>query len=394
MKKIFILAAALSISALSTAQKIQNGDQLTISRPVNHDLYLAGGTVIVNAPVHGDLFIGAGTVVLNDTVSGDITAAGGKITINGFVAGDIRGLGGEVHLNGIVGEDVVLSAGNMTTGSASMINGDMYLGVGTAVISGTVQGDLTCRGGDVQLLGTVAKNVDCRSGSILVKGTILGKSTLAAETVIIDDKAVFYQDVNYWQKGKAPDFKNSIRQGKAVYDSSLAVSNGRWQYIGFASVLFMIWYLGAVFVFIFLVQYFFGKVMKRAAGEALGNTVGSVGRGLLFFLAVPAAALVLMLTVVGLPLGILVILAYALLLAMAGIISSVLVANWIGNTSKQEWGTGLLSLVALIVFIVLKLITLIPFIGWLIMFVICCLAFGSLVTDFYNRRKKRAAPVM
>lgn len=388
MKNIFLLITGLAISILSGAQKIQTGNEFTISQPVKHDIYLTGGTVTVNAPIYGDLVICAGTVTLNDTVTGDITLAGGKVIINGYVQGDVRGIGGDLYLNGTIMEDLAISAGKITSGDSAHINGDAFLFAGTAVIRGIIQGNLSCRAGDMKFYGKAMQNLDCRCSTMLIDGTIKGKSTLAAQEISIGNQAAFYQDVSYWQKNNSLNFKNSVKEGKVSYDPSLEIATGKWQYVGFVSALFMIWYFAAAFVFIILIQYFFKNIMKRAADEAFNNTGRAIGRGFLFLISVPAAAFILMVTLIGLPLGMLALFVYFILILLGGIISSVIIANWISNRRKSNWKTGLLSLVALIIFMMLKFITLIPVFGWIITLVIRCLVFGSLIAEIYNRREK------
>jgi len=391
MKNLFLFLTGILLPFLSIAQKFQSGNEIIVSQPISHDLYLTGGTATVNASISGDLVIVAGTVVINDTVNGDVIIAGGKATINGYVNGDLRVIGGDVYLNDTVSEDVVISAGKITTNNSSYIQGDAFFFAGTAIIKGIILGNMTCKAGDLKFYGTAMQATDCRCGSILMDGIIKGRSTLAAQQISIGNRAAFYQDVSYWQKDRSPDFKHSIKKGSALYDPSLAIRGGNWYYVGFASAFFMIWYFAAALVFIFLIQYLFSDVMKRAADEAFNNTGRAIGRGFLFLLGVPVTALILIITLIGMPLGLLILFGYIIMMILAAIISSVIIANWIKNRRNTGWRTGSLSLIAWVVFMLLKFITLIPFFGWIIILIIRCLVFGSLVSIFYNQRQKNIA---
>ena len=59
-----------------------------------------------------------------------------------------------------------------------------------------------------------------------MNGSIGGKSTLAAREIIIGNNAVFNDDVRYWNKKGALDFKQSLKNGKAIYDPHCAFAMG------------------------------------------------------------------------------------------------------------------------------------------------------------------------
>src|SRR5690606_18396137 len=99
----------------------------------------------------------------------------------------------------------------------------------------------------------------------------------------------------------------------------------------------------------------------------------------IFFLAV---------TIIGIPLSVLALLGYITLILLATIISSVIIANRLQSRPGRNSSTSMISLVALGIFIVLKLLSLIPVVGWLIMLIVTCLAFGSILINVRWRRRK------
>lgn len=389
--RILLYFLVLLMPVTGYAQKTENGNEIEITRAVNEDLYITGSTITVNAPVYGDIVIGAGTIVINDTVSGDVIVGGGKITLNGYIGDDLRAVAGEAYLNGTVQGDVVLSAGTFTTSKRSLVYGNMLVGAGTVTLNGAVEGRVKCRGSEIRLNGEVRKEADCRGESLSINGVVEGKSMLAANQIHVGEQAAFHQDVSFWQKNPSQDFNRAMKHGTATYERTLQINDRKWQYLGFASILFMIWYLSAAFITILIIQYLFGKTMSRAADEAFLHTMRSISYGFLFLIGIPVAAFVMTITVIGIPVGILLVLGYFAILVLANVITSVVVANWINRRGNFNWGTGMLSLIGLFAFILIKFISLIPVFGWFILLVICALAFGSILTDIYQRRKVRSA---
>lgn len=389
MKKTFaILLLFICAGQHSYALKFQSGDDVTISNPVYEDLYIAGGTLVINAPVYADLIIAGGTLTINDSVSGDLIIAGGNIIINGGIGDDIRCAGGDINIKSSVAGDLVVAGGKVKTDRQSVIYGDVLAGAGTLNIYGTIKGNLSSGSGELYLDGIIEKDIDCRAEKIEIKGTISGKSKIAAQDIIIGSGAAFNNDVRYWSPEKNVNFGQSVKNGSAVYDSSLAIERDHWYYLGFSVFFAAFWYLAAAFIFIFLVQYLFGSTMKSAANRVFESTGKSFGYGVLFFLLVPLAAVILCITIIGIPLGLLVLMAYGVLALLASVISAVVIANWFNNRRNKHWKNIHISLVALLSFIVLKLVSFIPFLGWVFMFITAGIAFGSIIITV---REGRAA---
>lgn len=60
---------------------------------------------------------------------------------------------------------------------------------------------------------------------------------LAAPEILIDNKACFNNNVKYWNRKGMIDFKASIKNGIATYDTSLKMETSRWCYLGGITIL-------------------------------------------------------------------------------------------------------------------------------------------------------------
>jgi hypothetical protein len=387
MKKIIVLLAMVSSFIPANAFRIEYGNNVVISQPVNEDLYVTGGNITINASIHGDLIIAGGTVIINDTITNDILLVGGNITFNGFVGDDIRCAGGNIHISKNVTGDVVLGGGEVMIDKGVTIGG-LIVGGGNITIDGDVNGEVRGGFGNLILNGNVSKDIDCRGGKITINGTVTGKSILASGEIIIGKNAVFNDDVRYWTKKEPFDFKQSLKNGKATYDPSLRMKSGRWYYMGSFTVLGLLWYLGMALVMILIIQYLFSSPMKKAADTFFNSTLKSLGLGFLYFIALPVAAIVAMVTMIGLPVGLLLLFGYIILILLAISITSVVAANWFNNRNNYKWSFWRMAFAALGIFIVLKLTSMIPFIGWLIIMLMVCTAFGSILININWKRKQ------
>jgi hypothetical protein len=388
MKKIFLLIAAVNSFFSASAFRIEYGNNVIIRQPVFEDLYIAGGSITINAPIHGDLIIAGGTIIINDTVTNDILLAGGNVTFNGFVGDDIRCAGGNIHISKNVVGDVVVAGGEVTIDETVMIGGLIASG-GNITIDGNVTGEVKGAFGNLILNGSVVKDIDCRGGKITINGIIGGKSVLAARNIIIERNAVFNGDVRYWNKQGSLNFKQSLKTGKATYDPSLRIRTGQWYYLGATSVLGLFWYLGMALLMILIIQYLFSSVMKKAANTVFDDTLKSLGYGFLFFIAVPIAAVIAFVTVIGVPVGLLLTFSYVALILLATVITSVVAANWFNNRNNYKWNYWRMVFAAFGIFILFKMIFILPFAGWLITIVLVCIAFGSILLNINWKRLQK-----
>lgn len=392
MKRLIIIGLLLNIMCSAQATRIEWGKNPVIDKPVYEDLYISGGDILINAPVYGDLIIAGGTITINDTVYNDIIVAGGTVSFNGYVGDDIRCAGGKLNILKNVAGDVVATGGKIVINKDATI-GNLISAGGEITIDGNVAGMVKTASGKLLLNGNVMKDIDCRGGIITINGTIQGKSVIAAsDKIIIGDAAAFGNGVRYWVRGNNVDFKQSVKGGQAVYDSSLRMNYNRWYYLGFASVLGLVWYVGMAFLMIMIVQYLFSATMKKAGQTAYDRALKSLGYGLLFWIGVPIAAVVACITIIGVPVGIILLFSYVLLALLGTVITSVVAANWLNNRSNTNWHYWRMVFGALGIFIIFKILSITPFLGWFILGVLVSIAFGSILQNI-NWRRRTVVPV-
>lgn len=396
MKKIYCLLLLLA-PVISIAQQVEYGNNVTITKPVHGNLYISGKDIVINAPVYGDLIVAGGTVTINDTVQNDILAAGGEIHMDGYVGEDVRCVGGKLFINKNTGGDLVVTASTLNVSKDAVIAGNLLAFGGDITLEGTIRGSVKTGVGTFVMNGTVEKGLECRGNEINVNGVVNGPTVLAARYIRIGRSASFMQHVRYWNENGSTNFGQSIKEGKAVYDKTLAMEYPSWQFLGYSSLAALIWYLGTVLIFILLIRLLFAQTFVKAGEGLFNDTWRAAGYGLLFILVVPIIITITFITVIGIPLAMLMLTCYIVLLLLGNIIFSVLLAQWANGGYKTKWGFWKSVWVALGIFILLKLTSLIPFVGWLISLAAMCIAFGSVVLMLRSKRNnntlKHAIPV-
>ncbi len=255
-------------------------------------------------------------------------------------------------------------------------------------INGKVTGEVRGMFGRLYLNGSVAKGIDCRGAYFNINGRVEGKSVISAQRIVIGKQALFNNDVRYWSEDKTLPMELHVRNGKSMYVPSLRILGEKWYYLGSTSFLRLLWYLGMALVMILIIQFLFSQAMQKAADRLYNHSLKSFGMGILFFIGIPILAVIAFVSLVGVPVGLLLMLAYVILVLLATVITSVVLTHWINNRYEKKWGSWRIGFAAFGIFITLKLISLAPFVGWVILMLLVCSSFGSLLLNIRFKKQR------
>jgi len=356
------------------------GDDIRITSPVNDDLYLFGRNVVIDAPVHGDLIVAGGTVIVNDTVTMDILVAGGRVEIDGYVGDDIRVAAGSVKVSSFVMGDIVATGGEVILSRPTILNGNITASAGVVDIAGDVNGNVHVAAKELSVPGSMNGSLDAKARIININGRVGSDASMAADEIIIGSGARFSDNIRFWNSEGSLTVSDDAHKGTVTFDPSLEVRRERPELLGFTSLLLMLWYLGTVLIMIWLIEYLFSKTLFKAAGIVLDRSLKSLAFGILYFLAVPAISIMLAITILALPIGIIAMIGYIILIVLATAITAIVIANWINRVYyKSSWKLPAIIFTAFGIFVVLKLITLTPVIGPLLVGIMVCMAFGAII---------------
>lgn len=397
-KVILSIFLALSFAFQAYALRIESGSDIRITTPVQEDIYVFGGTINIDAPVFGDIWCAGGTVMVNDTVHGDLVMAGGNIYVRGAVLDDVRAAGGTMTISGAIAGDLLIAGGTVTVEPNANIGGDMVMSGGTVTLGSTVMGKLKAAAGVLNFNGSVGKDLEFNGGEIHLNGSVVGPAVIAASKITLGGNAVLHGNVRYWTDRGEFDFGSALQNGAAAaFDPSLRKQferpDSKW--LGFATFFGVLWYLIASFILLWLGQWLFSNTFQKASRTAFLESIHSLGYGFLYFAAVPVAIVLLFITVVGIPVGLIALFFYILFLVLANIITVLVAAHWINGRKNYQWKPIQLVAVSLGLLVLLHIVGSIPFVGWVIQAVLVMMAFGAILdnTGIFRRRQNATPPL-
>ena len=329
----------------------------------DEDVYIAASSARIDGRIEGDLLIASGDIAIGGVVTGDVFAiTHGQIEVTGTVEGSVRALSRGLAVPGTVEGDVAVTSG--TVDVSGDVGGDFLLVAGSATITGTVGRDVLGRFVNGELDGSVGGDVDISVRSLRVgpgadvggdllyradrDASVSGGATVAGQFKRLPSRATFV--VRVWLIG--------------------ATILGFLAFIITGLVLFLV----------------FRSTMARATGLVRTETWRAVWVGFLAIIGLPLISILFVFTVVGAPVGVLV-----MILWLLGLVFAPVPAVAAGGDLVLRGRGGILG-----AFIVGAVgwrlgIWLIPFVGVLLYTAALMAGTGGLVLASWRQRRAGAA---
>jgi len=334
---------------------------LRAGQEIQGDYFAFGPHVEISGTVHGDVYAAGGDVLVDGEVEGDLLVAGGQVTVSGTVAQDARIAGGQVTISGTIGRNVTVAGGNVQLTD-----------------SARVQGNLLAGAGHLHVAGGIARDARVGAGSVMVSTTIGGDLAVAATDIRLTSTASVGKNFRYWSEDE-PSIDEGATVGGSVsrreVPEPLRSEPYRRGYMGMKLAAGIISAVSTLLLGLLLVRIY--PVFSQRTADTIQQRPGTsliVGVG--FMLFVPLLALLCLVTVVGIPIGLLLGLLYVATLYVGRVFVLLWAGQWIlrsfslSSSADRGLVTGL---------ILYGLLSLLPLIGTLVMLTTLAAGLGALL---------------
>ena len=359
-----LIGLTLSLGMASAgALEFEAGESVVIDHPTSADVTGFGGRVTIAAPVDGDAVLAGGWVSVGNSVGRSLYAAGGRLTLGGTVGRSARLAGGRVRIDkgARIGDNLALAGGEIT-------------------LTGTVGGNVKAAGGRIIIDGTVGGDVDATTGHLEVgpNARIGGRLRYAGEDAVIDPAAQVTGGVDRL-RGGFTWHRDSIDDDSGVVEVAPPHRRHGW-----------IWTAGLVVIAALLAAAspnFYGRV----TGTVRSRFGGSLLAGLVALVAIPIVIVILAVTIIGIPLALLVAVAYLVLLCAGYVLAAAATGDWALSRLRPIHATspGWRVIAAMIGMLAIALLGRVPVLGHLVAIIALLIGIGALVLQV--ERKSAAA---
>lgn len=288
--------------------------------------------VVKRGQFAGDLFVSGSTVDVDAAVAGDVLAAGGRVALAGSAGGDVFAIGGRVDIATRAGRNVVVGAGTVSVDGPV---GSKLLAAGGRVRlsrGARIDRDAHLAGGSIDIAGSIQGDVVAAGGRIVLTGAIAGDFSTYGRSVIVGPGAVIGGNLTHYGPEAPAISPDAHIDGEIVHNARVSgLGESRLHPPSRGGRL-------AGFVLGFLVLgaalYLWAPRFVEATATALrAKPWRSLGWGFLAMFGLPLAALLLLISVVGIPLAIALIGIYLALMLMALAMFGFALSDW----AAQRW---------------------------------------------------------
>ena len=332
-----LVAAAFLLFTVGPKAKawtqFKSGNNATVAagETVDSSLWIGAKNIDIAGTVNGDVICGAQTVNISGTVKGDVICGAQTITLSGSVEGSAR-LGAQtINLNGSIGRSAIMAAQTINTDSRSQIAGDASLAASDMNLNGVIGRDLSAAGSNVNLSGTVGRDI---------------KSS--ADKIVLAGGAKVGGSIDYTSKNTISQLGGSQVGGNIDQHFPKAKSHPFFRLIVFGGVFGLVVAL-ILIASALLVTALFPQFVQRVSDQGAKRPWRSLLTGLVASIVVPILLVLLMVTVVGIPVAILLLLSWLLINFSSGLFTSYLVGRRIWNSQHNALAIVLAGSLALMI---------------------------------------------
>jgi cytoskeletal protein CcmA (bactofilin family) len=379
MFKSFPMILALCALVLSPALQAQEAPPAK-ERRIGSDSFVFGGSVRIDQPVAGDLIAAGGNVDVDAPVAGDAMLAGGNLRVTAKVEGSVQAGGGRLILDAPVGRNVRVGGGQVDVGPMAAIGGNVTVGGGQVTLRGPVKGNVTVGGGRVTIDAAVEGDVESYAGRLTLgpNARLAGKLRYRSGDELVRDPAATVAGAieRLPMPGRSASSPTPSAQRAGDWGEPTERAGPSW-----------FWTAGLMAIAAILVAAL--PVTSMRVAEGLRTRFGwSLLWGFIALVCLPVAALILLVTIIGIPVALLLVLLYLALLLVGYVGSAIGLGQWALARFKADaaqrngWRIG----AAMLAVVLLALLGSVPFIGGFVAFVAMLAGIGAIALLFAPRK--------
>jgi|GEM_PF-1802205 len=380
------LALVMMTGHRSEAMLVRAGEDVFVSQEesLSEDMALFASTISVDGYVDADVIAFCKSLVITGVINYDLQGGAETIDLTGQVGDDFRAGGRYVDVRGPVGDDAIVFCERFTLGSSGRIGGEARVWCSEAYFQGDVDGNLRASCGRAEAHGHVGGNLAIEASSIKISGPVDGNADLKAATIVLLPGCVISGGLVYSspqeieiQEGarvEGPIERREVEveaEEKETIEEFLAGMGAIWVFLKVA------FFVGQIIVGLILLG-LFRRFSVAAAASFSGHIWKSLGIGIVFTCCAIIASLILPFTVIGLPLAIMLICFSLIIWYLASIVVGLSVGGLMVGAFKER-RTGRLIGGLILGLLILRALSFIPILGFLIQLFVVLAGMGAIL---------------
>jgi predicted anti-sigma-YlaC factor YlaD len=366
------LALAFIFAAPATAIDHRSGTRVNIGagETLDDTLLAHADYIRIDGVVTGNVISFANELTITGTVKGDVVAFCKTFNLDGTVEGNVYAFSQWSSIRGHVGNSVTTFVQQARLSDAAHIDSDLLMFVDEVNLDGNVARDVYVFGDRVFVRGSIGRNLRARVARL----TLLAASQVGGDLFArVKKEKDLHIDPGATVVGKTEVKLPAERPSR------------------FLRAKFYIWeavWLAAAFILGLLLHWLFPALFQSRPQTPVAF-LRTLGLGFLVLVATPVAAIIVAITVIGMPLAVI-----SLVLLLLGVyLAKVFVAAFVGQalTSGREGQPPAFALRLLLGLVILFVAMNLPYLGGWIAFLVILLGLGMSAMQVYRAWRRPAA---
>jgi hypothetical protein len=329
-----VVISALTFVGIASAQSIKSGDNVTVGQNevVNSMLFAGGNNINIAGTVNGDVYCAGRTVTISGTVNGDVICAGQTMVVNGKIDGNARLVGSSITLSNSISGSATIGGQTVLLDKNAKVGRDLLGGATTLTIDGNVGRDMLAGSANIIINGNIGRNVKSETRDLTIGST-----------------GYVGGNVDYTSKNDL-----TITSGGTVLGSTtktLPKENTTakvYAPMAFTFGFFVFGFIAMLVTALILVA-LFPRIFAEATATAMKKPGTTILTGLVAAIVIPILVFMLFISIIGIPLAIMTLLAWIILMMISGPFVAYLLGKLLLKNAKQPVGIMALGASVLII---------------------------------------------
>ncbi len=352
---------------------------------VTEDLALFGSIISVDGYVDSDVIAFCRSITVSGIINQDLMGGAETVEITGQVGDDLRIGARYIDVRGPVGDDVIAFCQRFTLGQEGRVGGEVQVWCQKAIVRGDADGNLRISCKSAEIHGHVGGNISVDASTIKLAGAVDGDAELTAESITLLPGCTITGNLKYISTKEINIQEGAQVLGETIWEKT--VPEEKPEKVDFKPFLtFLKLAMLAAQIIVGLVLIAISRKQASLMADTLtGHPWKSLGVGIVFLICVPIAALILMVTIIGLPLGLIATFLYLIVLYLSPIVVGLTIGGKIVGAFKNE-SAGRMVGGLILGLVILRAISFIPAFGSFVQFLVLLFGTGALL---YSRKLAR-----
>ncbi len=347
---LFIFTVALpTVSATDGNDDIKAaGAKIRIISKDSTNIYVAGARVTIEGTVKKNIWVAGALIDIDTETNGNLHAAGSRVNLYGKVNGKARLAAADLKIDADIGQALNAAAALIEFGGTAKDN--LNLIADEVIFSGQTSGSVLIEGRKIQLTDTAH-----------IEGNLIIRS---------DDKAIISPNATVAGKLTQTGLDNSEFFRKYEDDDD------RGFFLLLSSSVFL---LGVILII------FARGFVEQGINNLRTHLSRSILWGLILFFCIPILSIVIMISIIGIPIGLATLFLLPFLLILSFTTATLGISDWLLNRNREPKSIGQRLLFLPVGVIILVILSFIPLLGGLLILIAMLLGLGSSAITLGNR---------